>query len=423
MRIAAAAVIVALAVGLVACTDSDGGGSRKTAGATTPAPSQQTKKPAPESGRSATFDVIKEVDTAAALSATADKKFESRYTAKGTAPGGHTYTALDVTSDGRLVVADNPAPETEAGELRIGQSGVGLHGPAGFRPFPRAQGDCKARPRQAIYADESDGLIAWTESASTDLYYSDWCVFVHDTRKNSTRLLGDSAPLGKKLPAPPGASIPTIGNKNIFWTVTHPTTDKRKFGVKVVSSPRTGTGKVEDAVTRAKLPVASGNDLYYVRSEDVSPGFPKDRFEVRKLSGTGEDSLVAAGALKGEQQLSVLAVAGKRVTWVISQPEDETAGLYSLDETTDKALLVKLHHPGLSTMALSVTPETITWGNGSSSGDAGQYVFDLGDQRLWRIGTEEGYSIVFAKGDFLAWSQFPNSQGAGPVSFRTAKWE
>ncbi|WP_189826861.1 hypothetical protein [Streptomyces finlayi] len=320
-------------------------------------------------------------------------------------------------------MAENPAPAMEGDQVRIGQSRVGLQSASGFRAFPRPTEPCGNRPRQADQADARSGSVAWNETSSTNLYESDWCVFFYDPTANTTRLLGSSASVGAKLPPPPGQTVPTMGRSDVFWATTHPTRDERKFGVKIVSRPKSGEGKVADAVTKAKLPKADGGTLYYVRSEDVAPGFPKNRYEIRKIDETGHDALVTAGSLTTDQQVSVLAVSGPRITWVVSNPHQERAKLYSLAQPGGKTISFGLSHPGAPTMALSVTPKLIAWGSGTSAGDGGEYVFDIAKQKLWRVDSQEGYSAVYAKGDFIAWSKIPAAHPEGAVSFHTARWK
>ncbi len=420
MRKATVVIVVALALGPVGCTQEKGGAS--------PYGREGTTSPhAQPSATAKAKDGVKESPgyyrTSKSPSALAGRQFEKRMTVTGVAPGGRNRTFLDVTAEGALVVAENPSPAMEGDQVRIGQSRVGLQSASGFRAFPRPVEKCGDRPRQADQADERGGSVAWNETSSTDLYESDWCVFYYDPTSNKTRLLGNSASVGGELPPPPGQTVPTIGQSDVFWATTHPTRDERKFGVKIVSRPKSGEGEIADAVTKAKLPKADGEALYYVRSEDVAPGFPKNRYEIRKIDETGRDALVTDGQLTTDQQVSVLAVSGPRVTWVVSNPHEERSKLYSLAQPGGKAISFGLSHPGASTMALSVTSKLIAWGSGTSAGDGGEYVFDIARQKLWKVDSQEGFSAVYAKGDFVAWSKAPASQPEGPVSFHTARWK
>ncbi|MFG2330315.1 hypothetical protein ACGFMM_11880 [Streptomyces sp. NPDC048604] len=414
MRARSAVTLVALLVGLVACTGE--GGSRDDAGATRP----------PTTAPTTPFGVSSALDTQKAGTATAGRQYRPGSVSPAHASGGRTLTVLDVTSGGGLVAAANPAPKTGDGTVTIGQSEMGLQRGAGFAPFPKARRTCSDRPRQAVYADERDGVVVWTESASTNLYVFDWCVFAYTPKTGTTTLLGDSAAVshGKDMPEAPGSSAPSIGDGKAYWATAYPTTGKREFGVRVVAQALNGGGEPATVADGAKLPRAAGKDLYYVRSADVSPDFPKDRYEIRRVTPDGEDALVTGGPLPTGREITALTVAGDHVSWVVAAPEQQTATLYALDTRTKKAVTFALGHAAPATMFLRSTPQFLAWGNGSAAGDAGQYVYDFAHGRLWRLGTEDGFSVVYAKGSYLAWSKLPTAptEEAGSASFETAKW-
>ncbi|HEY9373981.1 hypothetical protein [Streptomyces sp.] len=418
MRTRSAVTLVALLVGLVACTSE--GGSRDDAGATRPPTTAPTTPP----GGALPFGVSAALDTQKAQAAAAGRQYRPSFVSTSNASGGRTLTVLDVTSAGGLVAAANPAPKTGDGEVEIGQSEVGLQREAGFAPFPRARQKCSDQPRQAVYADERDGTVTWTESASTNLYVFDWCVFAYSPKTRTTTLLGSSATFakGKEMPEAPGTSAPSLGNGKVYWATAYPTSGEREFGVRIVTRPLSGEGEVATVAEGGKLPRAAGDAVYYVRSEDVAPGFPKDRYEIHRVGPDGRDTVVTSGPLAAGRQVSALTVSGNHVSWVVAAPEQESGTLYSLDTTTKKAVTFTLGHAAPPTMFLRSTPQVLAWGNGSAAGDAGQYVYDFARGRLWRLGTEDGFSVVYAKGDVLAWSKLPEAAGSGAATFRTAKW-
>ncbi|WP_418958772.1 hypothetical protein [Streptomyces tritici] len=413
MRARSAVTLVALLAGLVACTGE--GGSRGDAGATRP----------PTTAPTTPFAVSAALDTRRAAAAAAGRQYRPGFVSASDASGGRSLTVLDVTSAGGLVAAANPPPKTGDGTVTIGQSEVGLRTGAGFAPFPKARQSCSDQPRQAVYADERDGTVVWTESASTNLYVFDWCVFAYSPKTGRTTLLGNSAALGKgkELPEAPGTSAPTVGDRRAYWAATYPVSGKQEFGVRIVSQALDGGGEPATVAEGGKLPRAAGGAVYYVRSEDVSPGFPKDRYEIRRVAADGKDTVVTAGPLPAGRQITALTVAGHHVSWVVAAPEQESATLYSLDTAKQKAVSFALGHAAPSTMFLRSTPRFLAWGNGSAAGDAGQYVYDFARGRLWRLGAEEGFSVVYAKGEHLAWSKLPDRPtAAGTASFETARW-
>ncbi|MFG1713359.1 hypothetical protein [Micromonospora sp. NPDC049203] len=321
----------------------------------------------------------------------------------GAQAGGRTLNHLGLTPDGQLISAANPVPKTGDGELGIGQSRVGLYSGGRARTLSPAP---SGPPRQAIYADADDRTVAWMETSSTDMYQMDWLVYGFDRSSGRSVLLGDSAPIakGKKMPIPPGSSMLSVGTDRVYWTTTVPTTGERDFGAQILASSPAGGAAPSVVAQRAKLPAAAGKDLYYVRSEDVAPGFPKSRYEIHKVSG-GRDSVYASGPLTGEQQVSALTAEPGHVSWIVTGATEETPGtLFVLPSATKRAIEVTLGDNGPA-MTLGSSPKLVCWSNGSGSGDAGQYVLDVATDRMWRLGEAPGLSLAFAGGDFVAWSK------------------
>ncbi|WP_274559317.1 hypothetical protein [Streptomyces spiramyceticus] len=423
MRVSPALPIVILLVGLTACTSEES--PRPPAGDTPSARPTAPTATKPAAGRS--FNLTSEIGTDTARSASAGRQYDPRYAPKANLGAGLTTNILDITASGRLVAAANSEPKSTDGVVRIGQSRVGLQDATSFSPFPAAKnGTCRNTPRQAVYADERDGTVAWVESASTNLYAFDWCVFAYDPGTKTTTLLGDSASVSGRqqgMPEPSGSSAVSLGQSKAFWATTYQTSGKPKFGVKVVARQLTGGSGLETAVDHAKLPRAVGDTLFYVRSADIAPGFPKDRFEIRKREANGTDRLVAGGPLTAGQEVSTLSVKSSRVNWVIANPEQANSRLYSLDLKTNNAVTFKLGHAGPSTMFLRSTDDHLVWGNGSAAGDAGQYVYEFESGKLWRVGAEEGFSVIYAKADRLAWANIPGNSHNAKASYEVADWK
>ncbi|MFE9688984.1 hypothetical protein [Micromonospora sp. NPDC005806] len=262
--------------------------------------------------------------------------------------------------------------------------------------------------RQASYADTDERTVAWMETTSTDMYQMDWRVYGFDRRSARTVLLGDSAAVskGKRMPIPPGMSMLSVGADRVYWTTAVPTTGQREFGAQIMGRSLTGGRAPEVVAERAKLPAAAGTDLHYVRSEDVSPGFTADRYEIRKVGG-GRDDVVASGPLVPEQQVTALTAEPGRVSWIVSAPApapEPAASLYVLDPAAGQAIQVALGDDG-SSMMLNSSPRYVCWSNGNGGGDAGQYALDLQTDRLWRLGEAPGLSLALAAGDYVAWSK------------------
>ncbi|MEV0902321.1 hypothetical protein [Actinoplanes sp. NPDC049802] len=405
------------------CVVLTAAGCREDGGDATPRPGASAAVPAgsgPGPRTDQTFKISRTVPATEAREALPRGPWQRVHYVAGQ-NGGRTTKPLAVTAAGELVVAMSPPAKTGNETVAIGQSRVGLWNGSGFHPFPLPAG-YGGPPRQTAGGTERDGVAVWAETASTDLYRFDWRVYAYDAATGRTRLLGDSAAMAPKawLPLGPGNGEPVIGDRTAYWSTTYPTEDEREFGMRVMKRPVTGEGTLDVAVDQAKFPAAAGSDLYYVRSHDVAPRFPEGRYEIRRLTPAGDDQAVAAGPLGAEQEVSKLVAEGERLAWVVSSPSDERSTLYLRDSADNEAVAFPLEHAAPWTMYVNLTSSLLTWSNGSASGDAGQYVYELSGQRLWRLGTVDGHSIVHGSGNAVAWSEL----SADNVSaYHTAIWK
>ncbi|MER6916461.1 hypothetical protein ABT354_32785 [Streptomyces sp. NPDC000594] len=429
MRVSPALALVLLLAGLTACTGDED---------TRPSPAQSTRaEPSPAaspghgSARGMSFTVAATVRRADAvpIGRPEQRPYERPFRSASDLGQGRTAAGLDLTADGRLITSSDPKARTVDGRLRIGQSRMGLQTADGFTPFPPApRGSCRNKgPRQAPYADEQNGVVAWAETTTTNLYRFDWCVFAHHPRTGRTTLLGDSHTLtrGKPMPEAQDGSGLSLGTDTAYWATAHPLPGKKNaFGTRIVAAPLTArTPGFHTVVERAKLPQALGKSLFYVRTADVTPELRKDRFEIHRLDPGGTDTVVAHGTLAKGQSVSTLAVSKDRITWTIATHTRTSGLLYSLDLRTNRALTIALGHSAPATMALRATDRFLAWG-GADEGDAGQYLYDLPRNKLWRLGSQPGYSVAHAAGDHVAWAKLSQpKRGPGTSTYTVARWK
>ncbi|MEV7616583.1 hypothetical protein [Streptomyces sp. NPDC089799] len=421
------ALVLAL-VGLTACTSQEPGAAPSAKPTSPPVspPASSTPPPPPAApGKPASFRVVRTVDSASAAPAT-DQQRTRRYTTKHTAGDGKESGVLDLTATGSTVTSVSAKATVTDGEIRLAEEQVGItDAQASFTPLPEASGTkCGRSPRQTAAATERDGTVVWSETASTNLYNLDWCVFAYNPASKSTVLLGDSATVSNRIPPPAGGYAVTAGNKRAYWETAYPLTDAETtpISAKIMTNSLDGRAGLTTAVDNAKLPRVQGDDLYYVRSGDVDASFAQDRFEIRKRDAAGRDSQVVSGPLAKDQILSTLSVSAGHISWVISGP-DHSSLLHILDVKASTAVTVKLGHVGPPTMHLYSTDTLIAWGNGSASGDPGEYVYDLVTGKLWKLGSQGGYSKIIAKGKYIAWAHIAGSGPDGRAVYDIAEWK
>ncbi|MFE5899863.1 hypothetical protein ACFQ67_21030 [Streptomyces sp. NPDC056488] len=415
-------------VGLTACTSQEPGAT-SSAKPTSPTVSPPAPSASPTSsaapGKPASFRVVRTLDSASAAPAT-DQQRTRRYTTKRSTSDGKRFGIRDLTATGSVVTSLAVKATVKDGEIRLPEQQMGIaDAQASFTPFPEASGKkCARSPRQAEGATERNGVVAWRETASTNLYNVDWCVFAYNPASKSTVLLGDSASVSNRIPPPAGGAVVAIGSKKAYWETAYPLTDAETtpISTKIMTNTLDGRAGLTTAVDKAKLPRVLGDDLYYVRSNDIDAAFAPDHFEIRKRDTTGHDTQIVSGPLTKDQRLSTLSVSTGHISWVISNP-NHTSLLHILDVKTNTAVTIKLGHGGPSTMDLASTDTLVAWGNGSASGDPGEYVYDLATGKLWKLGSQGGYSAILAKGKYVAWAHIEKSGSDGRAVYDVAEWK
>ncbi|WP_432088466.1 hypothetical protein [Streptomyces sp. bgisy095] len=416
-------------VGLTACTSQEPGATPSTKPssptASPPAPSA-SPTPSAAPGKPASFRVVRTLDSTSAPSAT-DQQRTRLYTTKNTTSNGKESGVLALTANGSTITSVSARATVTDGKIHLAEEQIGVTNTrASFTPFPQASGKkCARSPRQTAAATEREGTVVWSETASTNLYNLDWCVFAYNPASKSTVLLGDSAAVSNRIPPPAGGYAVAVGKKRAYWETAYPLTDAETTPIssKIMTNTLDGRAGLTTAVDKAKLPRALGDDLYYVRSNDVDTAFAPDRFEIRKRDTTGRDIQVVSGPLVHKDQiLSTLSVSAGHISWVISGPTQSSL-LYVLDMKTNTAVTIKLGHVGPPTMHLHSTDTLVAWGNGSASGDPGEYVYDLATGKLWKLGNQGGYSKVIAKGKYIAWARIAGSGPDGRAVYDVAEWK
>lgn len=272
--------------------------------------------------------------------------------------------------------------------------------------------------------------MVWIETKSTDLFFLDWKVFAARVGQGRPILLGDSFDLTKtdEVPPPPGVVYITTDGVHAWWMMTYPTKSQRGFGARIMVRDIAGQEPLSVAVDKAKLPAATGGGVAYVRSTDVDPAVPANRYDIR-LRRPGADTLVTSGPLAKGEQVSTMCASDTLLAWAVrspeappdNPPEHSTGGrLHVMTLATKAQHTIELDDDAWS-LDLGCGDTFVAWGNGSGNGDPGQYVVDVPSGKLWKLGESPGISAVRAVGTMLGWALPPKTmQEAAP--WRVTKW-
>jgi len=202
---------------------------------------------------------------------------------------------------------------------------------------------------------------------------------------------------------------------------------QRGLGARIMVRDIAGQGPLSVAVDKAKLPAATGGGVAYVRTSDVDPAAPVNRYDIR-LRRAGADTLVTSGPLAKGEQVSTLCASDTLLAWAVRSPETSAADpdawasghLHVMTLATNAQHTIELDDNAWS-LDLSCGHTFVAWGNGSGNGDPGQYVVDVPSGKLWKLGESPGISAVRAAGTMLGWTLPPKSpQESAP--WRVTKW-
>ena len=360
--------------------------------------------------------------TRAAQVAVEGRDYTMLYTVDPHGSSGARVGVLALRDDGSAVIVSSPRPAYGA---LIAQSQVGVQTGQSRTWLPPQTGD---QPRQAIAAAAHGQTSVWLETKSTDLFFQDWKVFAARPGQRLPTLLGDSFDLAKtdEVPPPPGVKYLTTDGVHAWWTMTYRANTQRRWGARIMVRDLAGHEALSTAVDMAKLPTETGGGIAYVRTNDVDPRMPVNRYDIR-LSQTGADTLVASGQLAESEQVSTMCASDTLLAWAVRSRETSAAipGASAGGHLHMMTLATKAQHTitlddNAWSLDLSCGDTFVAWGNGSGSGDPGQYVVDVPDGKLWKLGESPGISAVYAAGTMLAWTLPPKAQEGAP--WRVTKW-
>ncbi|MFB6722990.1 hypothetical protein ACFCV3_22620 [Kribbella sp. NPDC056345] len=349
---------------------------------------------------------------------------------------GRLASNLALTSAGALVVTESPAPKVGAeGKVTLYPADLSVRIP-GQRPAviskaPKAATDT----RQIIAASAGRSGLTWLETTSTSLAMQDWRIH-YQPADGQPRLVGDSDALYKtrELPPPPGGIHPQASaDGRIYWAAAAPDrTSVNGFTALILAADTTGRTAPRPVVRNAKLPRVVGSTLYYVVSPDVAPGKLTGRFEIHALTA-GVDKVIASGVLEKDQQLERLVAGPTHLAWYIgtanSQAEpsaDPDEGCADRSHDGCSIFVQKLGSAEPPTriaasstgVEMSLDGSLLGWGSGSSNGDPGEYLLDLNNSKLWRLGDSRGCSSVSIAGSYISWGK---SDAAGRCGVTVAQ--
>lgn len=364
--------------------------------------------------------------TKGAKPAVAGRDYTALYTI--VSPGNGKSTAsvypLAIRKDGSAIISYNPPLALATGDQAT-QSQLGIQNGTSRTWFPIQKG---SKPRYAFEAVSNGKSIFWGETPNTnpDL---DWRLFSLAAGQHVPTVIADSFDLLKttEIPSPPGSHMLATDGSNVWWTMVYPSSkNPNGWGYRIMVRDIGARKPLKIAVDKANSPVAIARGLIYARSKDVDPSMKSNRYEIRLLKN-GVDTLITSGTLTKDQHISSLCASDTLLAWGVGAVStskvilngEPFGHLHVMTLATKVQKILSLNNSAVG-LSIGCGTNFVAWGNGSGYADGGQYVMNVPNGKIWKLGSNPGLSEVLVAGNYLAWTLPIPSGGTAPT--RVVKW-
>lgn len=317
--------------------------------------------------------------------------------------------------------------------LRPGDSSLGLVVDGRYQPFASAgrdrAGPFKGLLRQIYSIGVGQGYVVWAETPSTDLDGEEWTIRAWRQSTGQVTEIAHSRYLraGHRYIGYAGVITPVALNGRAFWPSAVPTSDHPDNGnphdwsFQIRSAPLSGGGPVRSVATDAAFAAVTSGSLFYA-THSSRHGKHVGYVIHRRVGGAGRDLVLARGTIGGTADLTNLAAGNGMVAWTVSSPDSphqwrdrkSTPGrVYLLDLASGRLVQIVTGDDAGANYSMAFGPDRFLWDNGSGNGDAGQYVYNLADQAIYRLWVSRGGAVVVSAptGPYIRWSKFCPSEG------------
>jgi len=348
----------------------------------------------------------------AAERAQAGTDFQEMQTVPGI-EGGRAFVALALEPSGTVVVGAGPPDnyDSTTGTLRESMV-VGEYVDQEFRAFaptPAVGGDVLAR--QVYSGSSSGGVTAWAETASTDLYYSNWRVFARSAQ-GTVRLVARSEEVQEgQLPIVEGDTAPVVSGGRVYLATAAPADLVGTYRKDVVSRAADGTGPLVTEARGASRPAVQDGPLYVVRDSWSDPDVPEGEVQIERVASPGTPEVVLRLTGAGGSAVTGMVASGSRLAFTLFAREGGPSALYVVDPEARRVWVVPTDNAGTSD-AVAFCGDLVTWNGADGSGlvSSPQYVYDVGRGELLAIDVAHNYGGSKCAGTMIAWGELDTSK-------------
>jgi hypothetical protein len=333
--------------------------------------------------------------------------------------GGPNLSTLG--ADGSLFGSWSPFPQP-GGPLLTDPLSIGLYGPDGERSTLIEESNPGLPARQAISFSVAGDLAAWVETTSTSLYETDWWIVAYEDGREWIAAESAELGVGSVLPLVQGDINVSLAGRTAFWNSPVPGHAQDQWATALLSRDVDGGGPIETTADNVWLHTSdgAGSVLFVQMSADLTE-------RILSLRPGSEPQVVVErpGGASADFAVTALGADADTVAWSVWQGADpdsylqsDRSWVYVQEVATGRLTEIELNSTG--TDAAFVSAGWAAWGNGSGTGDAGEYLLDIRDSVLYRIAEHEGYSNPVVNYPAVAWAVPNTSPESTLVSLKVA---
>lgn len=333
----------------------------------------------------------------------------------GSRSRGSVVHPFAVLPGGALLVEVGPVDNYDEAADRLKEPAqMGLWEDGAFRSFgstaDAVPGD---DPRQTYGAVASDGAVAWAETASTNLFTSDWRIFTHDLDAGGAPVLvaqAEDVYAQGDLPLAVGQPGPVIHGDRVYWQTTYQREDAA-FRPTIVST-ELGGGDLRTELDLGAMPASVDAGIVVQRMHDVTVEGADDAWGIqdpRRSTGIaliddgGETRDILAFAEVTDDDWFVRELAGGGDTVALAMDHS----LVVLGVEGGEVVRFDLP-PGSRAGSLAVCGDRVTWTDVDRVEGSGtrQYVYNTATSDFVAVDTPQNSALSGCAGDIIYWTEF-----------------
>jgi len=268
--------------------------------------------------------------------------------------------------------------------------------------------------RQVLNAAFAGDSITWLETASIDLFVSDWRIFRRDLNGGEVELLARSEqvhPEGQ-LPLAVGDAVLAPAADRVGWHTTYVREDGT-LRTKLVSIPADG-GDLRDEADLVAMPAGAEDGWVALRMIDQSVAGAEEGWEIQDPNAAASIDFIEPG---GQARALVEFPGGTSDLWAVARIAAGGGDVYAWAmndghiyvSSVDGSDVFRLTQPSdvqVVPHSLAVCGERVAWSVAPEEGSPTvTYLFDPADGEIALLPSENSLGNTTCGGPFVAWTE------------------